>query len=275
MAEFRQIHTRIWKDDWFSELDLDARLLFIYLFSNEQAEVGGVYELPIKYMAVEVGMTNARILKLLAQFEQAGKVFYRGKWVWVVNLRKYNETKSDSVAKRIKKDLDLLPNGELKEMYCRFHNIPCLHPVPTVSTPDLKSNGGVDTRFKSAPDTDTETETEKKDTETPNDYFWADETPDNDSAITQLSKQFEVSANMTAHNMDKWDKALQEMHAAGAKPEDIAHVVHVMKCPPKGGKKLTVAGPWSCTNMVIAYIADQRSGGSLGIDRGLYDQSQT
>lgn len=124
MAEFRQIHTRIWKDDWFSELDLDARLLFIYLFSNEQAEVGGVYELPIKYMAVEVGMTNARILKLLAQFEQAGKVFYRGKWVWVVNLRKYNETKSDSVAKRIKKDLDLLPNGELKEMYCRFHNIP-------------------------------------------------------------------------------------------------------------------------------------------------------
>lgn len=95
---------------------------------------------------------------------------------------------------------------------------------------------------------------------------------DEESAIGKLSKQFEASANMTAHNLERWNKALQEMHQAGAKPEDIAEVVHRMKCPPKGGKKLTVAGPWSCANMVIAHVADKgRNGsGSLGIDRSQY-----
>jgi hypothetical protein len=140
MADFRQIHTRIWKDDWFSNLETDAKLLFIYLFSNEQAEVSGVYELPIKYMAFESDLPKERILELLQQFEDAGKVVYRNGWVWVVNLRKYNETGSVPVAKRIKKDLDAMPTGELKEMYCKYHLIPYPYGVETVPIPDLNDD---------------------------------------------------------------------------------------------------------------------------------------
>lgn len=144
MADFRQIHTRIWKDDWFSNLETDAKLLFIYLFSNEQAEVSGVYELPIKYMAFESDLPKERILELLKEFEEAGKAYYRNGWVWVVNLRKYNETKSDPVIKRIKKNLDHMPTGELKEMYCKYHGIPYGDGMDTLSIPekndDLRQN---------------------------------------------------------------------------------------------------------------------------------------
>jgi len=51
MADYRQIHTRIWKDSWFIELEPCDKLLFIYLFSNERASVSGIYDISIKVMA--------------------------------------------------------------------------------------------------------------------------------------------------------------------------------------------------------------------------------
>jgi DnaD/phage-associated family protein len=166
MAEFRQIHTRIWKDDWFSELDLDAKLLFVYLFSNEQAEVGGVYELPIKYMSFEAGIPQERISKLLTYFEDAKKVYYRNGWVWVVNLRKYNESRSEKVAIRIKKDLASLPDGELKKMYCEYYKIPYRYPIDTLSIPVCEKKNGIDTLpilIRTETDTERETETDTDD----------------------------------------------------------------------------------------------------------------
>lgn len=120
MAEFRSIHTRIWTDQWFSDLGTEERLLFIYLFSNERASVCGMYELPLKYIAFETGISKERVCEILKSFETAGKVYYRDGYVWVVNLRKYNETSSDKVRVRIDKDLEAIPNNELKEMYYRY-----------------------------------------------------------------------------------------------------------------------------------------------------------
>lgn len=31
MANYRQIHTQIWRDNWFLDLEADEKLLFIYL----------------------------------------------------------------------------------------------------------------------------------------------------------------------------------------------------------------------------------------------------
>lgn len=121
MAEFRSIHTRIWKDDWFTNLETDEKLLFVYLFSNSQASVCGIYELPIRYIAFESGLDISRVKAILDKFELDKKVYYRNGLVWVVNLRKYNESNSPKVAIRIKKDLDGIPDCELKNMYYRYH----------------------------------------------------------------------------------------------------------------------------------------------------------
>jgi len=135
MAEFRQIYTRIWKDEWFSNLEPESKLFFIYLFSNEMAEVGGIYELPLKYMPFETGIKKDKILSYLEQFEKDQKVFYRDGWIWVVHLRKYNETDSSKIIKRIQKILDNVPGGELKYNYCKYYDIPYEYPIDTLSTP--------------------------------------------------------------------------------------------------------------------------------------------
>jgi hypothetical protein len=246
MADFRQIHTRIWKDDWFSEIPLDAKLFFIYLFSNEQAEVGGVYELPSKYMAFEVGISQERILELLGQFEAVGKVFYRCNWVWVVNLRKYNETKSESVVKRIQKDLDLLPDGDLKKMYCKYYKIPYGHPVDTVSTPELNPQQGIDTRFKSASETDTERKGE-------------------DTEESEISMAFTAATSIMPYELDDWCKANQTLKGAGVLPEDVTLSVDRLK---SGDKPMSVTGLWSVVKTAIAIHADRVAGRPIGSGNG-------
>jgi len=114
---FRQIHTRIWDDPWFQDLLPEEKLLFIYLFSNERAALCGLYELSLKTMAFETGLRTDAITLALHRFSLAGKAFYEAPYVWVPNLRKYNETASEKVQIRIAKELAAIPDCALKRRY--------------------------------------------------------------------------------------------------------------------------------------------------------------
>lgn len=117
MAEYRQIHTSIWKDDWFMDLTPEAKLLFIYLFSNEQASMGGLYKLPLKVIAFETGLDLGLIEQVLDEFEQAGKVEYEGGVVWVRNMPKYHEARSAQQITRVNKDVEAIADCRLKREY--------------------------------------------------------------------------------------------------------------------------------------------------------------
>lgn len=117
MANYRQIHTRIWKDSWFLALLPAEKLLFIYLFSNERATVAGIYELPLPVICFETGLDEAAVSASLQRFEQAGKVHYADDIIWVVNLRKYNESSSRKVHIRIESDVAAVRTGTVKTRY--------------------------------------------------------------------------------------------------------------------------------------------------------------
>ena len=74
MADYRQIHTRIWKDSWFLALNPDQKLLFIYLFSNERASVAGVYELPLQVICFETGLDSSVVDAGLRAFSPIWKL---------------------------------------------------------------------------------------------------------------------------------------------------------------------------------------------------------
>lgn len=128
MAGYRQIHTKIWKRDWFLELAPTEKLLFVYLFSNELASVSGIYHISLKVIAFETGLTIPFIKKTLTKLEglrngceRVGRSYYRDGVVWVISLRKYNDSGGPKVAKRIETDLAMIPDCELKQAYIAYH----------------------------------------------------------------------------------------------------------------------------------------------------------
>ena len=124
MPEYRQIHTRIWKDAWFFELSSDEKLLFIYLFSNERANVTGLYDLHKRIISFETGLSQSVVDKGFYTFEKAGKVYYDNGWIWIPNLLKYNTAslKSDKIRIHINAFLERTPNIPLKIRCIEYYN---------------------------------------------------------------------------------------------------------------------------------------------------------
>lgn len=182
MAEFRNIHTRIWKDEWFTDLEVDEKLLFIYLFSNQQASVCGMYELPIKFISFETGIDKDRVIEILNKFSTAGKVHYEDGVVWVVNLNKYNNSgNSDKVRTRIVKDLEIISDDcSLKKLAYEQYQIPYPYPTDTLSNMVSRDGDGDGDRNGDGDDeeaTDTDIE-ELLRTQTANVSFVGNTSPD-------------------------------------------------------------------------------------------------
>ena len=148
MANYRQIHTQIWRDNWFLDLEPDEKLLFIYLFSNDNSNLAGLYELHEKIIALETGLVQERIDEIIAKFEAAGKVYYRDHVVYITNMQKYHSNAGEKVKKHIETIIRGMPEGECKEKYCIANGIeleytPCIpyaYPMDTLSHSKSKSN---------------------------------------------------------------------------------------------------------------------------------------
>lgn len=121
MADYHKIHSKIWTDSWFYELDIYQQHLFIYLFSNGRANIAGIYELPLPVMAAEVKMTPEQIRCCFEVYEAAGKAYYKDGVVWVKNLRQYHETPSPQLQKGIRRELEAVKECALKQQYFAYY----------------------------------------------------------------------------------------------------------------------------------------------------------
>jgi hypothetical protein len=141
MANYRQIHVSIWKDEWFLDLDPKHKLLFIYLFSNELASLAGIYKIPLKVVQFETELSMAFIKSALEMFEKADKAYYCDGLLWVKNLRNYNKGGS-TVQTRIEKDIAAIPDCTLKEKYWGYYypDIPYAYTTDSLSY-EMKCNG--------------------------------------------------------------------------------------------------------------------------------------
>lgn len=99
MGKNRMVNTRFWSDSYSSNLDPVEKLLFIYLLTNERSTLAGIYELPLKIMAVETGIESEMVRKILNRFEKDGKVIFRDGWVVITNFIKHHENGSPTVKK--------------------------------------------------------------------------------------------------------------------------------------------------------------------------------
>lgn len=132
MADYRQIHTHIWKDEWFLDLSPQEKLLFIYLFSNSSTNLVGMYKIALRIIEFETGLPIEFVKQALDKFSKDGKVIYEDGYLLVVNMQKYNANSSPKVTARIQYELREIPDIPLKIRYFSS-NIPYRYGMDTPS----------------------------------------------------------------------------------------------------------------------------------------------
>lgn len=95
------VSTSFWSDHYVADLDPTEKLLFLYLLTCERSTLAGVYELPLKVMAVESGIETEMVRKVLLRFEGDDKVKFQEGWVAIKNFLKHHEHGSPTVRKGI------------------------------------------------------------------------------------------------------------------------------------------------------------------------------
>lgn len=105
----RIIHTKIWNDEWFFNLSTEAKLLFIYLITNEHIGLTGYIELSDRIICNETNIPIKKLQEIKKELE--GKVRFYGGWVYVTNFSKYDPIKGDNnpLRKAYEKELASIP----------------------------------------------------------------------------------------------------------------------------------------------------------------------
>lgn len=114
MSKVRYLNTRFWSDSWIvDELNPLDRYLFLYLLSNERTTVSGIYELPIRTIANEIGLEKDEVTRMIKRLEP--KVYYRNGWVVMAKAIRHQNYKSPKIRAAIERELCNVPT-ELIEL---------------------------------------------------------------------------------------------------------------------------------------------------------------
>ncbi len=109
MAKQRIINTRFWVDPWIQEeLNSLDRLLFLYLLTNDQTNLSGIYEISNFKMCFELGIEKETLLRAMFPRLQP-KVYREGNWIIMINFPKHQNTNNPSIVQGIQRELELIP----------------------------------------------------------------------------------------------------------------------------------------------------------------------
>jgi len=151
MAEFRTIRMSFWTDPYIEELEPEAKLLYMYLFSSPYTNNLGIIETTRRKISYETGVSVSNINKYLAKFSKSGKVVIDEEHNAILLTRfiKHQAATSPKVIAGLKKLVPDIPSKRLADtlfaMYpaifegCEYHtdiiSIPYVKGTDTVCIP--------------------------------------------------------------------------------------------------------------------------------------------
>ena len=107
------LQTKFWTDPYVQTLSTIEKLLFIYLRTNQYTSICGIYELSLKTMSFETGLSEAEIIPALETLAKENKVHVHKNFVNLVNAAKNLYKPNDNLMKGIDNERALLPKDVL------------------------------------------------------------------------------------------------------------------------------------------------------------------
>lgn len=108
MAKYRIINVKYWDDTYIINLDIEGKLLYLYLLTNTLTNIAGVYEINLNRIVFDTKIKEKTILKLFDKFAKDNKIIYKNGWVVIINFVK-NQSLNTKVKKGIEEVLKHLP----------------------------------------------------------------------------------------------------------------------------------------------------------------------
>jgi hypothetical protein len=117
----RGFQTELWTDPFIQGLSPEAKLLFIYLWTNKHCNQAGLYEITLKTMAFDTGLSQESLPSLLKQLEPKVSWFPDQNIIWVRNFLK-RQCKSQSFLIAAAKCLRTIGNNGLLKEFIEYNH---------------------------------------------------------------------------------------------------------------------------------------------------------
>lgn len=107
--KLRSVNTKFWDDSFITELNPSEKLLFLYLLTNSLANILGIYEITIKRISYDTGLTKETIAKGLKSFAKGRKAFHtEDNYIIMPNWLK-NQRLNTNMKVAVAKEFNALP----------------------------------------------------------------------------------------------------------------------------------------------------------------------
>jgi hypothetical protein len=123
MSRREDVDNAIWSDPEFYDLSPNAKLLYLWSFTNPRCGMAGIYKMPMKSAATETGLDG----KTRAAFDElaaARFVYFVDGVLWVRSRVKHMRTKTTQIARAIVKDLEKIdPRHSLRGRFMAMYGL--------------------------------------------------------------------------------------------------------------------------------------------------------
>lgn len=165
MAVQRVVETSFWDDEYIVTLSKDEKLLFLYLLTNPLTNIAGVYQITLRRISFDTGLSDPELLVILSKFEKDKKVYQHDGYMILVNWPKHQKYEEHSkIRKGIETIIHKLPDGLKRYMVSIGYTYPIIgyaYPMKGYhhTDSDSDSDSDSDTDIDSDSDTDSDTST--------------------------------------------------------------------------------------------------------------------
>ncbi len=105
----RSIQTKFWYDTWIEELNTSEKLLYLYFLTNPLTNLLGVYEISIKRISDESGISKETVQKALKRFESDSRIIYTDNFIIITKFLK-NQKLNPNMQLNVESLFEALPN---------------------------------------------------------------------------------------------------------------------------------------------------------------------
>lgn len=121
MNKNRYINTKFWDDDYIGDLNPHEKLVFIYLLTNANTNIAGVYEITIKKISWDTSIDREEVKQILDKFVNDCKIEKHGDYVVLINFFKHQDYKgkrlvgADQIIKSLPEDVKALKSVQMMQ----------------------------------------------------------------------------------------------------------------------------------------------------------------